>query len=224
MQSDPQRYHRPTVGPEGCRGGAMGSNGATHWVERFLDDLGVIPSANTVRAYRQDLVRWVAFCASRGVGPLRGDPERCGGVHRPRAAAADPAAGCGVSRRSASGTTSWRWSLSGRAWLAIRCPPGRPSGRRRPRPPATGPAGLRPRPAAGARRGGDRALRGAPDGDAVPRSGDRGAAEGRRLPHHPISPVSWSRSGKPGPPPVQIGVGVLHLTGVITVEPPPRGG
>lgn len=139
MQSDPQRYHRPTVGPEGCRGGAMGSNGATHWVERFLDDLGVIRSANTVRAYRQDLVRWVAFCASRGVGPLRGDPERCGGVHRPRAAAADPAAGCGVSRRSASGTTSWRWSLSGRAWLAIRCPPGRPSGRRRPRPPPPGP-------------------------------------------------------------------------------------
>ncbi|MBI4497686.1 MAG: DNA polymerase III subunit alpha [Chloroflexi bacterium] len=52
------------------------SNGAPRfWAERFLTDLAVVRSANTVRAYRQDLTRWLAFCSTHGVEPLQAQPR-----------------------------------------------------------------------------------------------------------------------------------------------------
>lgn len=45
------------------------------WTRRFLDDLAVVRSANTVRAYRADVARWVAFCAARGVHPFEARPR-----------------------------------------------------------------------------------------------------------------------------------------------------
>ena len=49
--------------------------GISRWVGRFLDDLSVVRSANTVRAYRHDLARWVGFCEVSGVNPLRALPS-----------------------------------------------------------------------------------------------------------------------------------------------------
>jgi len=43
-------------------GAAGEASGAHYWVRRFIDDLGVIRSANTVRAYEADVQRWVVFC------------------------------------------------------------------------------------------------------------------------------------------------------------------
>lgn len=40
-----------------------------------MDDLSVVRSANTVRAYRHDLARWVGFCEAGGVEPLRARPS-----------------------------------------------------------------------------------------------------------------------------------------------------
>lgn len=48
---------------------------ATEWVTRFLDDLAVVRSPNTVRAYRHDLTRWLAFCAAAGVDALDARPR-----------------------------------------------------------------------------------------------------------------------------------------------------
>jgi site-specific recombinase XerD len=45
------------------------------WVEQFLNDLAVVRSANTVRAYRGDLARWIAFCATSGIDPFRVGPR-----------------------------------------------------------------------------------------------------------------------------------------------------
>jgi site-specific recombinase XerD len=45
------------------------------WRQRFLDDLAVVRSANTVRAYGADIARWVAFCAARGVHPFQVGPR-----------------------------------------------------------------------------------------------------------------------------------------------------
>jgi len=45
------------------------------WVQRFLDDLAVIRSANTVRAYRHDLTRWIDFCDATVRNPLRARPR-----------------------------------------------------------------------------------------------------------------------------------------------------
>jgi site-specific recombinase XerD len=47
---------------------------AQHWVERFLDDLAVVRSSNTVRAYWHDLARWIAFCSSARIDPLQVRP------------------------------------------------------------------------------------------------------------------------------------------------------
>lgn len=47
----------------------------SYWVARFLDDLAVVRSVNTVRAYREDLARWVAFCVDGGVDPLGASPS-----------------------------------------------------------------------------------------------------------------------------------------------------
>jgi site-specific recombinase XerD len=51
-----------------------GCDGAS-WAERFLADLAVVRSANTVRAYRQDLMRWLAFCTARSVDPFQAGPR-----------------------------------------------------------------------------------------------------------------------------------------------------
>src|SRR3712207_2308569 len=45
------------------------------WLDRYLTDLAVVRSANTVRAYRDDLARWLAFCALVPVDPLRIRPH-----------------------------------------------------------------------------------------------------------------------------------------------------
>src|SRR5262245_44520769 len=48
-------------------------NSAT-WLNRFLADLDVVRPANTVRAYRQDLTRWIAFCEASSIGALAARP------------------------------------------------------------------------------------------------------------------------------------------------------
>ncbi len=48
---------------------------AAGWVRRFLADLAVVRSSNTVRAYRQDLTRWLDFCAAEGISPLAAHPR-----------------------------------------------------------------------------------------------------------------------------------------------------
>lgn len=45
------------------------------WQRRFLDDLAVVRSANTVRAYGADIRRWVAFCETVGVHPFEARPR-----------------------------------------------------------------------------------------------------------------------------------------------------
>ncbi len=52
---------------------------ATEWQRRFLEDLAVVRSANTVRAYAADLRRWIHFCDEFGIHPF---------VVRPRTAIA----------------------------------------------------------------------------------------------------------------------------------------
>ena len=48
---------------------------AQGWVDRFLADLAVVRSVHTVRAYRHDLARWVAFCRATGRDVLRVRPH-----------------------------------------------------------------------------------------------------------------------------------------------------
>lgn len=48
---------------------------AQQWVRRFLDDLAVVRSANTVRAYAADLQRWSTYCQAVGVDPLCARPR-----------------------------------------------------------------------------------------------------------------------------------------------------
>lgn len=50
-------------------------DGVARWARRFLDDLAVVRSANTVRAYSGDVARWVAFCAASGVHPFQARPR-----------------------------------------------------------------------------------------------------------------------------------------------------
>src|SRR5262249_25334240 len=45
-----------------------------YWVRRFLDDLAIVRSANTVRAYAADRGRWIGLCDASGVPPLRARP------------------------------------------------------------------------------------------------------------------------------------------------------
>jgi site-specific recombinase XerD len=45
------------------------------WLRRFLDDLAVIRSDNTVRAYASDVQRWTTFCGTLGVDPLSARPR-----------------------------------------------------------------------------------------------------------------------------------------------------
>ncbi len=48
---------------------------AAGWVQRFLEDLAVVRSSNTVWAYRQDLMRWLDFCPAEGISPLAAHPR-----------------------------------------------------------------------------------------------------------------------------------------------------
>ncbi|MEQ1606463.1 MAG: tyrosine-type recombinase/integrase [Pyrinomonadaceae bacterium] len=47
---------------------------AKRWLNRFLQDLAVVRPANTVRAYRLDLERWLVFCVSIDILPLATRP------------------------------------------------------------------------------------------------------------------------------------------------------
>jgi site-specific recombinase XerD len=53
--------------------GAPGS--ATYWARRFLEDLSVVRSPNTVRAYHDDISRWTSFCESRAIDPMEVCPR-----------------------------------------------------------------------------------------------------------------------------------------------------
>jgi integrase/recombinase XerD len=44
------------------------------WFERFVEDLSTVRPYNTVRAYRQDLMRWLAFCNETGIDALAARP------------------------------------------------------------------------------------------------------------------------------------------------------
>ena len=44
---------------------------AALWKQRFVKDLSVIRSANTVRAYTADLDRWIGFCKAIGIHPFQ---------------------------------------------------------------------------------------------------------------------------------------------------------
>src|SRR2546428_11429800 len=48
---------------------------AGYWVQRFLNDLAVVRSANTVRAYAFDLRRWGRFCEQLEIDPFRARPR-----------------------------------------------------------------------------------------------------------------------------------------------------
>jgi integrase/recombinase XerD len=47
---------------------------SSDWFDRFIKDLLVVRPANTVRAYRQDIARWLAFCESAGIDALTARP------------------------------------------------------------------------------------------------------------------------------------------------------
>ena len=47
----------------------------TRWTQRFLDDLAVVRSANTVRAYTADVRRWIAFCQTMDTDPFAVRPR-----------------------------------------------------------------------------------------------------------------------------------------------------
>ncbi|MGE3440434.1 MAG: tyrosine-type recombinase/integrase, partial [Blastocatellales bacterium] len=47
---------------------------SSDWFGRFIKDLSVVRPANTVRAYRQDIARWLAFCESAGIDALTARP------------------------------------------------------------------------------------------------------------------------------------------------------
>src|SRR4030088_2765603 len=51
------------------------SNLTSHWIHRFLDDLAVVRSDNTVRAYAFDLRRWAHFCLTMGIDPFLARPR-----------------------------------------------------------------------------------------------------------------------------------------------------
>ena len=46
-----------------------------YWVQRFLDDLVVVRSPNTVRAYSFDLRRWARFCQQLEIDPFCARPR-----------------------------------------------------------------------------------------------------------------------------------------------------
>ncbi len=63
-------------GQESSGAGATGDAvEAAVWMHRFLADLAVVRSANTVRAYQHDLSRWADFCRVAAVDPLRARPR-----------------------------------------------------------------------------------------------------------------------------------------------------
>jgi site-specific recombinase XerD len=51
------------------------TSNTSFWFERFIADLSTVRPHNTVRAYRQDLLRWLAFCEEAGIEPLAARPS-----------------------------------------------------------------------------------------------------------------------------------------------------
>src|SRR5216683_78259 len=51
------------------------ADGTIYWIQRFLDDLSVVRSANTVRAYAFDLRRWTCFCQHLEIDPFEARPR-----------------------------------------------------------------------------------------------------------------------------------------------------
>jgi site-specific recombinase XerC len=47
----------------------------SYWIQRFLDDMAVVRSANTVRAYAFDLRQWARFCKQQEIDPFRARPR-----------------------------------------------------------------------------------------------------------------------------------------------------
>lgn len=45
------------------------------WFERFIADLSTVRPFNTVKAYRQDLMRWLAFCSDTRIDALAARPS-----------------------------------------------------------------------------------------------------------------------------------------------------
>lgn len=54
---------------------AAARDDVAQWVQHFLDDLTVVRSANTVRAYGADVRRWIAFCEAMGIHPFEVRPR-----------------------------------------------------------------------------------------------------------------------------------------------------
>jgi site-specific recombinase XerD len=51
------------------------SNWTGYWVQHFLEDIAVVRTANTVRAYAFDLQRWTRFCQTLEIDPFRARPR-----------------------------------------------------------------------------------------------------------------------------------------------------
>src|SRR5882762_3216102 len=51
------------------------ANWRSYWVQRFLDDIAVVRSANTLRAYAFDLHEWARFCQKQDIDPFRARPR-----------------------------------------------------------------------------------------------------------------------------------------------------
>lgn len=51
------------------------TSNTSYWFERFIADLSTVRPHNTVRAYRQDLARWLAFCEGAGIAALTARPS-----------------------------------------------------------------------------------------------------------------------------------------------------
>src|SRR6266851_366893 len=45
------------------------------WLQGFVDDLAVVRSAATVRAYAADVKRWISFCQHADIHPFRAGPR-----------------------------------------------------------------------------------------------------------------------------------------------------
>lgn len=54
---------------------STGPDQVARWTQRFLDDLAVVRSPHTVRAYAADVRRWIGFCAAEGVHPFTARPR-----------------------------------------------------------------------------------------------------------------------------------------------------
>ena len=51
------------------------TSNTSFWFERFIADLSTIRPFNTVKAYREDLIKWLAFCADTRIDALAARPS-----------------------------------------------------------------------------------------------------------------------------------------------------